>query len=76
MALSPEQQEPVSTDLCGLPVEQRDGWPHVCWHGAWHPVPTMGDVEEWTFDSVCPTPHDKDVEPDHPESWLRILGIC
>ena len=33
------------------------------------------DLEEWTFDSVCFTPAGDDVEPDHPDSWLSILGL-
>lgn len=41
----------------------------------WYDVPTLEDVEEWTFDSTCPTPAEDDVEPDHPDSWLSILGL-
>ena len=33
------------------------------------------DIEEWTFDSVCFTPGDDEVEPDHPDSWLSLLGL-
>jgi hypothetical protein len=35
----------------------------------------MEDVEEWTFDSVCFTPDEDEVEPDDPKSWLSILGM-
>ena len=41
----------------------------------WYPVPDLEDIEEWTFDSVCPTPAGDGVEHDHPDSWLSILGI-
>jgi hypothetical protein len=41
----------------------------------WYDVPDLEDIEEWTFDSVCPTPAGDEVEPDAPDSWLSILGI-
>lgn len=41
----------------------------------WYEVPTMEDIEEWTFDSCCLSPASDDVEPDHPDSWLSLLGI-
>jgi hypothetical protein len=41
----------------------------------WYEVPTNGDIEEWCFDSCCPTPVGDEVEPDHPDSWVRILGL-
>lgn len=41
----------------------------------WYSVPDLEDIEEWTFDSCCPTPAGESVEPDHPDSWLSILGI-
>lgn len=41
----------------------------------WYEVPCMEDIEAWSFDSVCFTPSDDEVEPDHPDSWLRILGL-
>ena len=41
----------------------------------WYDVPTLEDIEEWTFDSTCPTPAGDDVEHDHPDSWLRILSL-
>jgi hypothetical protein len=41
----------------------------------WYDVPDLEDIEEWTFDSVCPTPAGDEVEPDHPDSWLSILGL-
>lgn len=41
----------------------------------WYDVPTLEDIEEWTFDSYCLTPACDDVEPDHPDSWLRLLHM-
>ena len=41
----------------------------------WYDIPCLEDLEEWTFDSVCFTPAGDDVEPDHPDSWLSILGL-
>ncbi len=41
----------------------------------WYSVPTNEDIEYWTFDSICCTPAGDEVEPDHPDSWLSILGL-
>lgn len=41
----------------------------------WYQVPTLEEVEEWTFSDTVPTPADDDLEPDHPDSWLRLLGL-
>jgi len=41
----------------------------------WYEIPSNEDIEEWSFDSVCFTPGDDEVEPDHPDSWLSILGL-
>jgi len=35
----------------------------------------MAELEFWMFDSVCETPDGDIVEPDHPDSWLALLGI-
>ena len=45
------------------------------WHRKWWHVPTLEDVQHWTLDSVCPTPAGDIVEPDHPDSWLVLLGL-
>lgn len=50
-------------------------WPHVRYRHQWWPVPTMGDLEDMTHDDWCATPDDDEVEPDHPGSWLSILGL-
>jgi len=41
----------------------------------WYDVPTLGEIEEFTFDSVALTPCEDSVEPDHPDSWLSLLGM-
>ena len=41
----------------------------------WYEIPCNEDIEEWAFNSVCFTPGDDEVEPDHPDSWLRLLGL-
>jgi hypothetical protein len=41
----------------------------------WYEIPSNEDIEEWAFDSVCFTPGDDEVEPDHPDSWLRLLCL-
>jgi hypothetical protein len=52
----------------------------VWWHHGqklpgWIPLPSIDAMMEWTLDSVCPTPDGRILEPDHPDSWLRILGL-
>ena len=44
----------------------------LTWHGQDYPVPEMDQLEA---DSVCETPEGDIVEPDHPDSWLSLLGI-
>ena len=41
----------------------------------WYDVPTNEEIEEYVFDSYCLTPGEDSVEPDHPDSWLSILGL-
>jgi hypothetical protein len=41
----------------------------------WYEVPSNEDIEEWALDSFCFTPGDDEVEPDHPDSWLSLLGL-
>jgi len=36
--------------------------------------PSIKSMENWMFDGVAKSIHGKRVEPDHPESWLRVLG--
>jgi len=68
--------EHADLSCCGLPQRtDDDGWPEVKWGSNWYPAPSMEEVEEWVFDSVCETPRGDMVEPDHPGSWLSILGL-
>ena len=47
----------------------------IRWRGQWWPAPTDAELDAWTMDSVCETPDGRTVEPDAPDSWLRILGL-
>ena len=59
----------------GLPIDQAGGALRIFWRGKFWPAPTDSELEFWAFDSVCETPDGRTVEPDSPESWLRILRI-
>lgn len=48
----------------------------MAWRGQWWPVPTFGEVESWALDSVSETPDGRTVEPDAPDAWTRLLGVC
>ena len=41
----------------------------------WYQLPLMAEIQEWVLGSTACTPCDDDVEPDHPDSWLSILGL-
>ena len=58
--------KPQGGNYSSLEVEELQGW---------YEVPSNEDIEEWTFDSVAYTPAGDDVEPDHPDSWLRLLSL-
>lgn len=45
------------------------------WKSKWWVIPSMDDIERWTFDSVCETPDGNIVEPDATDSWLRLLNL-
>ncbi len=47
----------------------------ITWQGDEYDVPSLFQLEQWVFDSVCETPDEERVEPDHPDSWLSLLGI-
>jgi hypothetical protein len=70
-----EGQGHADLSCCNLETKVKNGWPQVKYHGEWYPAPTLEEVEEWVFDSVCFTPDEEEVEPDHPDSWLSILGL-
>jgi len=52
-----------------------DGWPEVRWARQWWPAPTVGEVHAMALDSVAETPDGRQVEPDDPHSWPRLLGL-
>jgi len=53
-----------------------DGFPKsIDFRGTTYETPSMDELEEWVFDSVCETPDGRTVEPDHPDSWLSLLGL-
>lgn len=47
----------------------------ITWQGKSYPIPTADQIEHWVIDSVCETPDGDTVEPDHPDSWLFLLGL-
>jgi hypothetical protein len=47
----------------------------ITWRGQEYDVPNMEQIGAWIFDSVCETPEGDCVEPDHPDSWLSLLGL-
>ena len=51
------------------------GWPWIRWTGRWWPAPTVGEVHAMALDSVAETPDGRQVEPDDPQSWPRLLGL-
>ena len=47
----------------------------ITWQGDDYDLPTEAEIEFWAHDSVCETPDGDIVEPDHPDSWLSLLGL-
>ena len=41
----------------------------------WVEVPQLEELERMMNDGVCESPDGETVEPDHPRSWLSILGV-
>lgn len=58
----------------GLSVRAGDS-PAIRWRGRWWDAPTDAELDAWTLDSVCESPSGRTVEPDAPDSWLRILRL-
>ena len=70
-------------------IARRDGVLSFCWMPkgrnyseseaiqlwGWYPIPAAGDVERWCLGSTAETPAGDHVEPDHPDSWPRLLGL-
>lgn len=59
----------------GIAIDQAGRGLRIQWRGKFWPAPTDTELDWWTFDSCAETPDGRTVEPDHPESWLRILRI-
>ena len=57
------------------PIDQAGGSKLTRWRGQWYALPTDQQLQDWSIDSVCETPDGRTVEPDHPDSWLRILHL-
>ena len=47
----------------------------IIWHGKTYPIPDADKIEKWVEESVCETPDGDTVKPDHPDSWLNLLGM-
>ncbi len=47
----------------------------INWKGDDYETPSEDALEFWIVDSVCETPDGDIVEPDHPDSWLSLLGL-
>lgn len=41
----------------------------------WVEVPSTDELADMTCDSICESVDGETVEPDHPRSWLRVLGL-
>jgi len=55
---------------------REDGLPYrIKWRGKVYEVPSTDEIENWVCDGVCETPDGDEVEPDHPSSWLFLLGL-
>ena len=59
---------------------REDGMPSHKWlridgESQWVEVPSTDELENMTYDSICESVDGETVEPDHPRSWLRILGL-
>ena len=55
---------------------REDGFPpYMLWRGEMYDVPCFKELEYWTFEGYCETPHGSRVEHDHPDSWFSILCV-
>ena len=59
---------------------REDGMPSHKWlridgESQWVEVPSTDELADMTYDSICESVDGETVEPDHPRSWLRILGL-
>jgi len=47
----------------------------ITWKGKQYKVPSLKTLENYMYSGIARTPDKKKVEPDHPDSWLSILGL-
>ena len=47
----------------------------ITWRGECYEVPSDAEIEDWVFNSLCETPDGCQVESDHLDSWLSLLGL-
>jgi hypothetical protein len=45
------------------------------WKGQVYDVPSDEEIQDWMMDGDCETSDGDVVEPDHPDSWLRLLRL-
>ena len=45
------------------------------WKGKLYKIPSLKTMEKWMSSGIAKTPNGVKVEPDHPDSWLSILGF-
>lgn len=48
---------------------------HLFYRGRWFKVPSTDDLEDMVHGCLSESPYGDIVEPDHPESWLVLLGL-
>jgi hypothetical protein len=47
----------------------------ITFNGVEYETPSIEQLMEWEMDGGCETPEGEWVEPDHEDSWLRLLGM-
>ena len=57
-------------------MNTRQEAPTIEWRGSTYAIPDMETVEDWIFGETCETPDGQTVEHDHPDGWLRLIGVC
>jgi hypothetical protein len=47
----------------------------IVWREKRYDIPSLDDIGSMVQGDVCETPDGDCVEPDHPDSWLTLLGL-
>ena len=64
-----------SEECPGCEVDEQ-GQSYAYLYEGWHRIPTNEEVEEYCLGETALTPGEEhEVEPDHPDSWPRMLGL-